>query len=108
MRVALITTYPPAACGIGNYSAQLVRALDAHAPELAVHVLAERIPRPERDPRVRRAWHRRGDWTRDLLETLEALRPDVVHVQHEESIFGQDERLPRLVRALAARGVRSV
>jgi D-inositol-3-phosphate glycosyltransferase len=107
VRVALVSTYPPAQCGIGNYSQQLVGALAERAPDIAVRVLAERSNGTS--PRgARQAWHRNDEWPRELLEAVEELAPDVVHVQHEESIFGEDYRLPMLVFALRARGIRSV
>jgi glycosyltransferase involved in cell wall biosynthesis len=107
VRVALVSTYPPAQCGIGNYSEQLVMALGAQAPDIDVRVLAERGA-GDSTAAVRRVWHRREEWPRELLESIEALAPEVVHVQHEESIFGEDFRLPMLVFALRSRGIRTV
>ena len=107
VRVVLVSTYPPAQCGIGNYSQHLVAALAAQAPEIEMCVLAERGA-GDSTAAVRRAWHRREEWPRELLESIEALAPQVVHIQHEESIFGEDYRLPMLVFALRARGIRTV
>ncbi len=101
-----MSPFPPAECGIGNYARELVRALRSSADDVAITIIAERTREPDAEP-VLRAWHRKNDWAIELLETLEALRPDVVHVQHEESIFGNRACLP-FFRALRERGIRSV
>lgn len=106
-RVALVSTFPPAECGIGNYTRELVVALGASARDVDVTVLAERHPGADDTPDVRRAWHRKEDWTRQLARAIEELRPDVVHLQHEEAIFGQDGRVPSLLAQLRQRGIRT-
>jgi glycosyltransferase involved in cell wall biosynthesis len=106
MHVALVATYPPAACGIGTYTARLGAAL-AQVPGVRVTVLAEQAEGAAAEPGVIRAWHRRGDWVRGVLEAARELRPDVVHVQHEEAILGQDGRMIELCRELTALGIAS-
>ena len=107
VRVALVSTFPPSECGIANYSRELVTALAATAPDIDPIVIAERTPQPATETRVVRAWDRSGPWARDVLDVLERIRPDVVHVQHEESILGNRPLLPFL-RAIAALRIRSV
>jgi glycosyltransferase involved in cell wall biosynthesis len=107
-RVALVSTFPPAQCGIGNYSGELVRALARAAPDVNVVVLAESGPGIEDDSGVVRAWHRRASWTRQILAAVERARPDVVHVQHEEGILGRGPELSALCTELAAHGIRTI
>jgi len=71
-------------------------------------VLAERASGALASARVRHVWHRAGDWPRELVETIELLQPDLVHVQHRDALFGHDYRLPMVLFALRARGIRTV
>ena len=105
LRVALVSTYPPAECGIGNYTRELVGALGRRASEIEVTVLAERVGGSEDAPGVLRAWHRREDWLRQISAAVATVRPDVVHVQHEESILGQDRRILTLLDTVRKRGI---
>lgn len=108
MRVALVSTYPPAECGIANYTQELVRALCVVAPDVDVTVVGERLPDAADMPRVVRAWHRAGDWVGDIDAAIARLAPDIVHVQHEESFFGQGHRFLDLLSRLGRRGLRTV
>lgn len=108
MRVALVSTYPPTACGIANYTAALSQTIGERA-DAEVTILAERTSDDAPDaPGVMRCWHRRGNWVEDVLAAVDHARPDVVHVQHEETILGQDRRLPALFERLGERGIGSV
>lgn len=95
MRIAMASTFPPAECGIGKYCEHLVRSLHERSVEVAV--LAEGV-----------AWSRRGDWAADIARALERNPASVLHVQHEESIFGQDDRLAVLFDRARALGTRTV
>jgi glycosyltransferase involved in cell wall biosynthesis len=97
--VGLVAPYPPARCGIGDYTAALARAL---GDEVDVEIIAERCGE------LRRAWHRREDWPKQILAAAVRAQVQVAHVQHEESILGQDARLPWLVDALRAQGIATV
>lgn len=90
LRVGLVSTYPPTKCGIGKYSASLVRALERVAPEVEVEVVRLVPDHPN---------HRVSD--RAVLEIVPDLplsiraaarrlnRCDLVIVQHEFGIFGR-------------------
>jgi glycosyltransferase involved in cell wall biosynthesis len=108
MRVAIVSNYPPAECGIANYTHQLVTALHERAPDVDVRLVAETLPGEASTAAVRRVWNRATEWPRPILECVEALGPDVVHIQHGISIFGHDPRLPLTVFALRARGIRTL
>lgn len=108
MHIALISTFPPAECGIGNYSRELVDALAAVAPDIKVTVIAEQVEGVEDRTGVVRAWHRRGDWVHVIHGAIAAVQPDVVHVQHEEALFGQDRRIVELLARLRVSGARTI
>jgi glycosyltransferase involved in cell wall biosynthesis len=107
MHVALFSTYPPSQCGIGTYSSYLRDQLAAEGAR--VTVLAERTGDDEgREPYVMPCWDRRGDWKSEIIAAVKQVEPEVIHVQHEEAILGQDRRLPELFDALRHMGVRRV
>ncbi|MDQ3368753.1 MAG: glycosyltransferase [Myxococcota bacterium] len=109
MRVALISTYPPAECGIGNYARELREAVTAQAHDVEVSVLAERTGVAGTDDGgVVRTWDRRGNWPREIAAAVARAGVDAVHIQHEESLFGQGRRFLGLLDAIRALGVRTV
>ena len=108
MRVGLVTPYPPAEHGIGIYSRELRRALERHDPSIRVSVFADRIAQPDVDSDVARVWDRRGDWVDELAAALIAARLDLVHFQHEEAVFGEDDRFTRLLARLRSHDIRMV
>jgi glycosyltransferase involved in cell wall biosynthesis len=57
---------------------------------------------------VTRAWSRRGNWVGELATAIAASGVDAIHVQHEESHYGQDDRFIGLLERVRARGVRSI
>ncbi len=91
LKVALVSTWPPRWCGIATYSEKLLRALRGAGTE--VHVVChtdggrpgEEGVHPvidQADP----AWHLNLYWA------VEAIDPDVVHIQHEFGIFSLMDR----------------
>jgi glycosyltransferase involved in cell wall biosynthesis len=110
VKVVLFSTYPPAQCGIGDYTRQLRRGVEGADPAIAVEVVAERDPvvHEEVDSNVVRAWHRSNRWNSEATSAILACRPDVVHIQHEEAILGQDGRLIRFLEALGHAGISRV
>ncbi|MGE5185939.1 MAG: glycosyltransferase [Acidobacteriota bacterium] len=108
IRLAHVSTFPPAQCGIGNYSQELVHALARAAGDVEVVVLAEREPGVADTANVRRVWDRRGRWDEELLRAIVQVQPDVVHFQHEQAFFGSDPRFDHLCGALRARGIHPV
>jgi glycosyltransferase involved in cell wall biosynthesis len=90
MRVAIVSTYPPRACGIGTFSRDLRVALLADdgvsAVDLAAIVRDEGV---EQEPEVvvRILQERGGDYAA-AARVLERRGDDVVVLQHEYGIFG--------------------
>lgn len=91
MRVAMVTSWLPRWCGIAFYAENLVAALRAAGAE--VHVVChtdggrpgEAHVHPVLD-QTSPTWHRR------LEEAVDAVRPDVVHIQHEFGLYALMER----------------
>lgn len=110
VKIAFLSTYPPASCGIGVYARHLRRAIQSIEPQTTIEVIAERHPSvvEELDSHVQRAWRRGADWADEAASAVIALRPDVVHLQHEEAILGQDQRLMRFLDALGQANIARV
>ncbi len=90
MRVALVSTYPPRACGIGTFAADLREALLGAASDIAVDIVAmardeDRRYAPEVVARIRHGV--RGDYAA-AAAVLTRRGTDVVVIEHEYGIFG--------------------
>lgn len=112
--VVLISTWPPAACGIATYSQALVNA--HRASGLRVTVLAEiaDIRHPtQSEPGVFSCWAR--DWVYETKYGLGAIpkairssekKPDIVHIQHEFGIFPDPNGFLKLISELLGMGIK--
>ncbi|MEN9978980.1 MAG: glycosyltransferase family 4 protein [candidate division WOR-3 bacterium] len=90
-KLAFIGTYVPRRCGIATFTADLVEAIAAEAPELdclvaAINDIPEGYPYSER---VRfEVAQNNQDYYRQLAEYLNMTRVDLTCLQHEYGIFG--------------------
>jgi glycosyltransferase involved in cell wall biosynthesis len=102
MRICLVSTFPPAPCGIATYCSYLIDGLLSADMELRITVLAEGPVAKDRRPRVRviDAFSEGSDYVPSILHQVRACAPDVVHIQHEYGIFGFDDRILRLLDGL--------
>lgn len=95
MHICILSTYPPARCGVGTYAAALAQAL--HKKDQRVTIVAEMDKIPSTTPGpipVYRTWNR---YTPDGQYSLRNFvreyhkagsdRPDLIHVQHEFGVF---------------------
>src|SRR4249920_2366776 len=90
MRAAIVSTYPPRACGIGTFSADLRATLAGTGTVSAVDLVA--VVHEPSTPQRRGllgtiAQAVRGDYVR-TARMLGRLDVDVVLLQHEYGIFG--------------------
>jgi glycosyltransferase involved in cell wall biosynthesis len=111
VKVVFLSTYPPAPCGIGDYTRELRRAVEGAAPDdVTIELVAERHPSvtSELDAGVERVWQRGSGWDVAAAAAVIARRPQVVHVQHEEAILHQDARLIRFLEAVGKAGIARV
>lgn len=102
MRLAFISTYLPQRCGIATYTSYLVDALLQVEPHVRIKVIAENLASAVETDRltVLPVWSRKEDYVPTILEHLEDV--DCLHIQHEYSIYGFDDRLPRLLDSVPA------
>ena len=90
MRVTLVSTYPPRACGIGTFSRDLRSAMVAADPDVEVDVLAiVRDPHQPHLPEVLSVIRQdvRADYVAAPAVLVER-GTDVVVIEHEYGIFG--------------------
>lgn len=100
MKILLISTYPPARDGIGDYTSALRAALAAEGHDARVIVAGEVDGSMDE---VLGAFPRSGRERQALLGKVEAWGPDLVHVQFAVAAFGaRTLLLPRLVNGLRA------
>lgn len=107
MKIVFFSTYPPAPCGIGDYTRQLRQAVERQATNTQVEVVAERHPTvtEELDSNVVRGWQRRGSWNAEAARAVIARKPALVHVQHEEALLHQDGRFIRFLEEVGKAGI---
>ena len=103
LRPLVLTSFQPK----GHYSQGLARAAwGLGAAEL--RVCTGRAEPAYPDPRVERVWGSGLGFARDVLAYVDATRPDLVHLQHEFTMFGgplSALQVPHVCRAIRARGI---
>jgi glycosyltransferase involved in cell wall biosynthesis len=104
VRICLISTFPPAPCGIATYTGYLIEGLLSVDSKLQVIVLAENPIGANFRTRLHLigAFSRDSDYVSSILSQVRVRAPDVVHIQHEYGIFGFDDRFLRLLAGLRA------
>ncbi len=102
--VALVTTWQQR-CGLARYAADLVAAYPRGAVRVFAEVTDDPVTGPAPPVPVDRVW-RRGEPLDTLVAAAEVHDVRVVHVNHHGGLFGS--RLSPVLRALGARGVRTV
>jgi glycosyltransferase involved in cell wall biosynthesis len=100
MRIAFVSTYPPQTCGLASYTQDLVAGLVACDPSLAIDVVAERGALSSDSMPVWPCFDGEGDYVGAILDRLDRVHADVVHVQHEYGIFGVDQRFHELLAGI--------
>jgi len=102
MKIAYVSTYLPKQCGIATYTDYLIRAIREEAPELQIKVVAERGATSIKEERfeVIPCWDRNEDYVEPIIRQVKDM--DVVHIQHEYSIYKFDDRLPTVLQGLGA------
>ena len=92
MKIAYMSTYLPQQCGIATYTEYLVHGITKVEPALEIKVVAEKgaslVKRGKFE--VVPCWDRNRDYVEPI--TRHTRGGDIVHIQHEYSIY----RLPLL------------
>ncbi len=110
MKIAFVSTFPPSPCGIGEYASNLrqgLKPLIAEGDEISV-IAEKHAGKDETQEDVHRYWRRGRSWENDILKGIDDLKPDLVHLQHEEALLHQDKRFPWLLDQIRKRGIASV
>jgi len=110
VKIVFFSTYPPAPCGIGDYTRQLRQGVERQSTDALIEVVAERHPAvtEEMDHHVIRGWQHRGVWNEEASAAVIARQPALVHVQHEEALLHQDGRFIQFLEALGKSGIARV
>ncbi len=102
MRIAYVSTYLPAQCGIASYTDYLIQGMREVNPSLDIKVVAEQGAAPVKQEKleVNPCWDRNEYYVGTIIS--EATDTDVVHIQHEYSIYKFDDRLPTVLQGIDA------
>jgi len=102
MKIVYVSTYLPKQCGIATYTDYLIRGVGKVDPTLEVKIVAEQgASSIKRDKfEVIPCWDRNEIYVESIISHSKAV--DVVHIQHEYSIYKFDDRLPSVLHGLDA------
>jgi len=100
MKIAYVSTYLPKHCGIATYTDYLIHGIGKIDLTSEIKIIAEQGASPiKRDKlEVIPCWDRNEDYVEPIISHTKAV--DVVHIQHEYSIYKFDDRLPSVLRGL--------
>jgi len=101
MRIAYVSTYLPKRCGIATYTDYLIRGMREVNPTLKIKVVAEQGASPVKQEKleVNPCWDRNEYYVEPIISHTKGM--DVVHIQHEYSIYKFDDRLSSVLQGLA-------
>jgi len=102
MKIAYVSTYLPKQCGIATYTDYLIRGIREVDPELEIKIVAEQGASPLRQDKfeVIPCWDRNENYVEPIISQTKGA--DIVHIQHEYSIYKFDDRLPLVLQGLDA------
>lgn len=108
MKIAYVSTYLPQRCGIATYTNYLAQGIRKVDPALETKIIAEQESSPIKDGKfeVVPCWDRNEDYVEPILAQTKGV--DVVHIQHEYSIYKFDHRLPTLLEGIGSRAKRVI
>jgi glycosyltransferase involved in cell wall biosynthesis len=102
MRIAYVSTYLPKRCGIATYTDYLIHGIGEVDPAAEIKIVAEQGASPIKQDKleVTPSWDRNEDYVESIITHTKGV--DVVHIQHEYSIYKFDDRLPSVLQGLDA------
>lgn len=100
MRITYVSTYLPTQCGIATYTDYLIHGIRDADPNTEISIVAEQGASPIKGDKLEviPSWNRNEDYVEPIITYTNGA--DVVHIQHEYSIYKFDERLPSVLKAL--------
>ena len=102
MKIFYVSTYLPKRCGIATYTDYLIHGIRKVDPTLELKIIAEQGASPVKQDKfeVIPCWDRNENYVEPIISyTKDA---DVIHIQHEYSIYKFDDRLPSVLKGLGA------
>jgi glycosyltransferase involved in cell wall biosynthesis len=102
MKIVYVSTYLPKQCGIATYTDYLIRGVGKVDPTLEIKIVAEQGASPIKGDKLEviPCWDRNENYVEAIISYSKAV--DVVHIQHEYSIYKFDDRLPSVLQELDA------
>jgi glycosyltransferase involved in cell wall biosynthesis len=100
MKLALISTYLPKHCGIATYTHYLIRSIKKADSALEIKIIAEQGASPLKQDKLEvvPCWDRNENYVEPIISHTKSA--DVVHIQHEYSIYKFDDRLPSVLHGM--------
>lgn len=100
MKIALISTYLPKHCGIATYTDYLIRGIKKADSVLEIKIIAEHGASPLKQDKLEvvPCWDRNENYVEPIISHTKGV--DVVHIQHEYSIYKFDDRLPSVLQGI--------
>ncbi len=97
MKICFISTYLPQKCGIATYLSYLIDGIKKVNKEIKIKILAEKGAEriKTKNFEVLPCWSREENYPEQILMNLKDC--DIVHIQHEYSIYKFDKRLKKLL-----------
>ena len=110
MKICHITTYwPTANFGHTHYTENLMRGMQMHQPEKHYILAAEPAAAIDTDThQCIPCFHVGRDYVDSIAVAAKKVQPDVAIIQSSPDLFGDDNRLPRLVAKLKELGIHPV
>lgn len=102
MKITYVSTYLPKRCGIATYTDYLIHGIREVDPASEIKIVAEQGASliKENKLEVIPSWDRNEDYVESIITHTKGA--DVVHIQHEYSIYKFDDRLPSVLQGLDA------
>jgi len=100
MKIAYVSTHLPTQCGIATYTDYLIHGIRKADPSSEVKIVAEQGASPIKDDKLEviPCWDRNENYVDPIISHTKGF--DVIHIQHEYSIYNFDDRLPTLLQGL--------
>jgi len=100
MKIAYVSTYLPKQCGIATYTDYLIHGIRKADPTSEVKIIAEQGTSPIKDDKLEviPCWDRNENYVEPIISHTKGM--DVIHIQHEYSIYKFDDRLPTVLQGL--------
>ena len=109
MKIAHLSTFWPIGYGLSLYTDMLIAGMRANRPER--HTILAEIGSAAAQTEAYECipcYRRDEDYVEPIAAAAQAARPDVLIIQYANDLFGDDNRLPRLLARLRELGIKPV